>query len=209
LDDGFQYWELDRNLDIVLIDSRNPFGNSNLFPRGTLRETKHAIVRADVIVLTKVNKKLCDMPFLKNELKQINPDLIFVEAYHKPLYLYNAKSRRIFDLNFARGKRVVLISSIGDPEYFMRTVEDLKTDVIEHIVFADHHNYESADVERIMRVLSERSFDFIVTTEKDTVKFNRMSHNFGSYSVMTLIVDMEIVSGKERLLDRLHSLYSR
>src|SRR3989338_6217257 len=55
LDDGFQYWELSRDLDIVLIDSRNPFGNGRLIPRGILREPKDSIERADIVVFTKVN----------------------------------------------------------------------------------------------------------------------------------------------------------
>ena len=38
LDDGFQHWRLSRDLEIVLIDSVNPFGNGYLLPMGILRE---------------------------------------------------------------------------------------------------------------------------------------------------------------------------
>jgi len=38
MDDGFQYWRAQRNLDVVVINSRNPFGNGQLIPRGILRE---------------------------------------------------------------------------------------------------------------------------------------------------------------------------
>lgn len=38
LDDGYQHWQLARDLDIVLIDTLNVFGNNFLLPRGTLRE---------------------------------------------------------------------------------------------------------------------------------------------------------------------------
>ena len=39
LDDGFQHYPLQRDLDIVpSINARNPFGNGFLLPRGTLRE---------------------------------------------------------------------------------------------------------------------------------------------------------------------------
>ena len=38
LDDGFQHRQLQRDLDIVLIDVINPFGYDRLLPRGLLRE---------------------------------------------------------------------------------------------------------------------------------------------------------------------------
>ena len=52
LDDGFQHWRLERDLDIVLIDVKFPFGNRSLTPRGILREPLSSLSRADVFGLT-------------------------------------------------------------------------------------------------------------------------------------------------------------
>ncbi|OGW83683.1 MAG: tetraacyldisaccharide 4'-kinase, partial [Omnitrophica bacterium GWA2_52_8] len=41
LDDGFQHWALERDLEIVLVNALNPFGNGKLIPRGILREPVH------------------------------------------------------------------------------------------------------------------------------------------------------------------------
>ena len=38
LDDGFQHLGLYRDLDIVLLDCRSPFGNGFVLPAGPLRE---------------------------------------------------------------------------------------------------------------------------------------------------------------------------
>ena len=38
LDDGFQYQKLKHSVEVVLVDSTNPFGNGNMLPRGILRE---------------------------------------------------------------------------------------------------------------------------------------------------------------------------
>ena len=38
LDDGFQHWSLHRDINIVLIDGLNPFGNRKLLPLGVLRD---------------------------------------------------------------------------------------------------------------------------------------------------------------------------
>lgn len=208
LDDGFQYWELERDLDVVLIDSRFPFGNGHLFPRGILREPKDAIRRADIAVFTKVNKKIFNLDELRSELKEINEKILFLESIHKPKYLYDNKARKELDLSFVGGKRVILISSIGDPAYFEETVKDLGANVIEHIAFSDHHNYRESDISRIMKRCDERKFDLIVTTDKDAVKLNRMSLSFGRYTLVTLAIEMDITAGEEILIDRLHSLYN-
>lgn len=209
LDDGFQYWELQRNLDIVLIDSGDPFGNGHLFPRGVLREPKNAVKRASVIVFTKVNKKISGLENIKDELLKINPDLVFVESLHRPVGLYDFKARKEYPLDFLKGKRVVLLSSIGDPGHFEETARTLGADVAEHIIYGDHHNYKDDDAGRIVKKCNERKFDFILTTEKDEVKIRRMSLSFASYAIMTLVIDLEITNGKELLVDRLRRLYSR
>ena len=206
LDDGFQHRELRRDLDIVLVDSRNPFGNNCLFPRGVLREPKNALKRADIVVFTKIDKKRSDFSIIKDEISRINKSIIFLEASHKPSHIYDPKARKDRDLSFVSGKRVVLVSSIGDPAYFEETMKDLGSVVIDHIVFEDHHNYKARDIERIIKICGVKTPDFLVTTEKDAVKFARMSFSFGKHTMMTLAIHMDITSGREQLIDRLRSV---
>lgn len=209
LDDGFQHWELERDLDIVLIDSRNPFGNGHLFPRGIMREPFLSIKRADVVVFTKVDRKVFDLDGLRKRIRHIKESMIFVEVFHRPRSVYDVKLRKELGLSAVSGKRVILLSSIGDPAYFEQTVKSLGANCLEHIVFDDHHNYDTSDMKRIIKRCDERSFDMILTTEKDAVKLRRMSIVFGKYSLMVLCIEMEFKNGKEMLIDRLHSLYTR
>jgi tetraacyldisaccharide 4'-kinase len=208
LDDGFQHWELARDLDIVLVDSRNPFGNSHLFPRGVLRETRSALKRADVVVLTKVDSSSGDTSVLKSEISMINGGADIIEAVHKPRKFYDMKKKYDIELQKISGKRVVLLSAIGDPQYFEDTVRRLGAAVVEHIIFGDHHDYSDRDRVRIEKKLSERSFDLVVTTEKDAVKLIRMSITFPGHTIWVLAVDTDITSGREALVARLHSLYN-
>src|SRR3989338_3511866 len=53
LDDGYQHVQLDRNFNILLLDSNSPYGNGYLLPRGTLREPVSYINRADMVIFTK------------------------------------------------------------------------------------------------------------------------------------------------------------
>jgi tetraacyldisaccharide 4'-kinase len=112
------------------------------------------------------------------------------------------------DISLLRGKRAVLLSSIGDPGYFEETVKDLGSDIAEHIIFADHHNYRETDKYFIMRRCNEKSFDLILTTQKDAVKLDRMKIVFNPYPLMVLKMELEITSGKESVIAGLHSLYN-
>ncbi len=206
LDDGFQHWEIERDLDIVLIDSRNPFGNKRLFPRGVLRESKNALRRADIVVFTKIDAKSAGLDVIRNEINRMKSSIMFLEAVHRPSHLYDPKIRKDHDLLFLRDKKVILISSIGDPEYFEKTVKGLGSTILDHMVFNDHHDFKEADIRRILKMCGAKAPDFMVTTEKDAVKFARMSFSFGNYTMMTLAIRMDITSGREQLIDRLRSV---
>ena len=208
LDDGFQHWELVRDLDIVLVDSRNPFGNAQLFPRGILREPVSSVRRAHVIVFTKVDKAAVNTDALKSRLRNIKSDLIFLEAVHRPVHFYEMRTRKTHGLDLVKGRKVMLLSSIGDPGYFEDTVKGLGAVVAGHIVFPDHHNYRKKDADRIIKICDEKSFDIVVTTDKDMVKLGRMSLSLGPYTIITLMVEMQILKGKEDLIDRLRRLYT-
>jgi len=206
LDDGFQHWELARDLDIVLIDSRNPFGNNRLFPRGVLRERKSALKRAHVVVFTKTDRKATCLDAVKDEIKRINGNIIFLEAIHRPSHVYDPRARKDRELLFLAARKVVLVSSIGDPAYFEETVKGLGAVVLEHMIFNDHHDFKARDIEKIIKMCGAKAPDFLVTTEKDAVKFARMSFSFGKYTMMTLAIHMDITSGRERLIDRLRGI---
>lgn len=206
LDDGFQHWELRRDLDIVLIDSGNPFGNGHLVPRGVLREPKSALKRADIVVFTKSDKKISMVSSVKQEIFLINNRVEFLEAVHKSSHFYDARQRKELGLESVSGKRVLLVSSIGDPCHFTESVKTLKADVVDHMAYPDHHNYNIHDRNRIVKRAGETSADIIVITDKDAVKFARMSFSFGELQVLTLVIKLEITKGKERLIARLHSL---
>ena len=53
MDDGYQHWQLERDLDVVLVDTLNMFGNGCVLPRGTLREPLENLSRGNIFLLTK------------------------------------------------------------------------------------------------------------------------------------------------------------
>ena len=55
LDDGFQQRRLLKDVEIVCLDARVPWGPGGLFPRGTLREPPSALARADLVIATRAD----------------------------------------------------------------------------------------------------------------------------------------------------------
>lgn len=93
LDDGFQYQKLKHSIEVVLVDSTNPFGNGNLLPRGILREPVRNLKRADIIFLTKCRG---DVSAVKEEIRRYNTTAEIVECNHTPKVMKDVWSREEF-----------------------------------------------------------------------------------------------------------------
>ena len=156
LDDGFQHRKLNRDVNILLIDSEKMFGNEKILPQGPLREGLEAFNRVDKILVVSKNidhsRASKYAKVLERKLKKHS----FV-CKTEPEYVYNIKSGQ----HLETGAEVYALSAIGQPEQFYKFVEkDYK--VINKITFDDHHAYSFNDIKDINGT--------IVTTEKDAVK---------------------------------------
>jgi len=204
LDDGFQYWPLDRDIDIVTIDSLNPYGNGYLIPRGELREPISHLSRADIFLLTRTDfVSRIDLDRIVSDLERLNPDSIIVESVHRPKYLEDFFSGEKKTLDFIEGRRVVSLSSIGRPYSFEKALETLGAKIVRSFHFPDHYNYNQKDLREIEQFLitENQSGDLItVTTEKDQVRLERAispEANRVFWQLWILKVELEIVRGKE------------
>ncbi len=169
LDDGFQHLALDRDLDIVLLDVRNPFGNGFSLPLGPLREPVFHLARADAFVLTHAD----DGPAV-SELKRLLGRLFagkpVFSCRHEVLHAAKAAggppvSRRDF-----QASRTVAFAGIARPDRFFKSVEDAGATVCAALSFPDHHAYRDRDLQRILATAAAKSATRIVTTAKDAVR---------------------------------------
>ncbi len=176
LDDAFQHWDLKRNLNIILIDYSHSFGNGCLIPAGILREPLSALRDADAILVTKYNKNLgrYSLEGLKKVLRKYNFRCpVFISEYKLKYVTYKNKP---VSLNKLKHKRLLVLSGIGNPEYFVLLVkENLKPSRLDVLQYRDHYFYTQKDIQFIRKKLSF-GFDYIITTEKDFIKLK--SFNF-------------------------------
>lgn len=168
LDDGFQHWAIERNLDIVVVNVLNPFGNFSLIPGGILREPIQSLRRASLVILNDVNltsRKAIEG--LKVKIRSVKPDVQFVEAYHEPLYFYRPNSRFRVPPDRLRHQRVTAFSAVGTPRSFQLLLNRLEIKTVRHYEFSDHHRFTDAELKEVLRMKELSESDEVVTTEKD------------------------------------------
>ncbi|OGX05607.1 MAG: tetraacyldisaccharide 4'-kinase [Omnitrophica bacterium RIFCSPLOWO2_12_FULL_50_11] len=168
LDDGFQHWPIKRDLEVVVINTLNPFGNGSLVPRGILREPLTCLQRASLLILNDVNLVARqEVEALKSKIRQIAPQIDFVEAYHEPLYFYRPHSGERIYFDRMEGRRVTTFSGIGTPRSFQITLNRLDIKVIRNFEFSDHHFFTEQELKEIRETKELSESEEVVTTEKD------------------------------------------
>ena len=192
LDDGFQYQKLKHSIEVVLVDSSNPFGNGNLLPRGILREPVRHISRADIIFLTKCTG---DVSAVKAEIRRYNTTAEIVECNHTPKVLRDVWSREEYPLGWLSGKTVCTLSGIASPKGFENSLRHLGAKVVWCERYADHHRYDSSEVLYALNRTADMGADALVTTEKDAVRFPRLETT--PVRCLYLRVAIEILAGGE------------
>jgi tetraacyldisaccharide 4'-kinase len=88
LDDGFQHLRLHRDLDVVLVNARDPFGGRRLLPLGDLREPLSALKRAGMVVITHADRVTAvELARLRGDIEALHPGVTVVESAHKADHL--------------------------------------------------------------------------------------------------------------------------
>lgn len=177
LDDGYQHWQLERDMDIVLIDAVNVFGNNYMLPRGTLREPISHMERADVCLLTKVDQAAPGSNrYIRDTIEKYNDHALIVESIHQPRCFieladwYEDMAAPGIDISEMKGRRVMAVSAIGNPASFEQTLSDIGAVIIESLRFPDHHDYTPEEMADVVDQALRQGAEAIVITEKDAVK---------------------------------------
>jgi tetraacyldisaccharide 4'-kinase len=207
LDDGFQQWKIVKDLEIVTIAAKNPFGNRRLLPAGILREPRSSLKRADIFVLTKTDLN-ANTDSIKTELNMVNPEGIIFESVHKPVGFYNINNiEELLGADFLKAKTVTLFCGIGDPGSFENLIAGLKINIGLFFRFTDHYHYARQDLEKIINASRDKDIDTIVTTEKDFARIAQMRIENKGSQIFVLRVEL-VIKDEQRFYNRLLKLYS-
>ena len=197
LDDGFQYWHLrGRRHDVVLIDRQQPFGNEHLLPRGTLREPPSHLARAHTIFITKSDGNTAA---LRERIAKLNTTAAVIECVHQPMYFEDVFTGERKGLDLLAGKKVASLSGIAQPESFENSLVKLGGELVYSKRFADHHRFSQQEILNAINRAKKRQADFIITTQKDAVRFPKIDRRDLPFYFMR--VEIQILNGANDFQD--------
>jgi tetraacyldisaccharide 4'-kinase len=167
LDDGFQHLELDRDIDLLVIDERDL--NDQPLPVGRLREPLTTAAKADAALVNSVDD---------TGAERIGRALGLSTCFRVERHL--GMPRRLDGAAVPTADRVLAVAGIARPERFFADLAAAGWNVVGTMRFPDHHRFTNRDVERL--TAAARAADAIVmTTEKDAVRL--AAHDLGTLAV--------------------------
>jgi tetraacyldisaccharide 4'-kinase len=151
LDDGFQHFQLDRDIDIVLVSGGDLSGGAT-FPRGRLREPPDVLAAADAIVVI---------------------DATELPASHAPSFrAIRRNGPLVFDQHVdpEELRKVFAIAGIADPGGFLEGLPGAGCVVAGQRTFPDHHPFSPRELRDVFSSARAIGASVVVTTEKDYVR---------------------------------------
>jgi len=167
LDDAFQHRAIHRDLNILVVDGRDPFGNGRILPFGPLREPITGVRRADAVVVTRGGG--VPPPSLLRALEQHHSDVAVFHAAIAPRGFADP-SGEAAGLAALRGFSAYAFAGIARPERLEEDLGALGVRLAGARRFPDHHPYRARDLEEIAAAARACGAEVLVTTEKDLVR---------------------------------------
>lgn len=188
LDDGFQHRRAKRDLDILLVDATNPFGNGHMLPCGILRESISGVERADAIVITRSE--------LAENCAEVESK-IRIHNSHAPIFRSTTNIARIVELSSFRSNSTEIVSLVSGRAFgfcglgnsgsfyamIRREFSATSVTLVGEQSFDDHHFYTLQDIESLNRAAKKSSADFFLTTAKDAVKLENLKLSIPCYVI--------------------------
>lgn len=170
LDDGFQYWRLYKDREIVLLDALQPSTRDHLLPRGFFREPWSHLRRAqDVWITHAALGAPSRVAQLAARVRRHAPHAQLRYTEHMPTCLRTADGTAQ-SLERLRGQRVLALSGLGNPQQFETMLANLGAEVTP-CRYPDHHPYSADDFAVIAGKLDANQL--LITTAKDAIRFPR------------------------------------
>lgn len=192
MDDAFQHRAVERDVDIVLINSQDSLAKHKLLPYGLLREPWASLKRADVIIFTKTNLKT-PAPFLKAMARKTKKPILESQLnIGAPKKLTRGKGE------LKQKQKAIAVAAIGDPDGFVCSLKKREVIVLDTLFFNDHHHYIQSDIQEIRAKMEKSGAEVVITTEKDAIKLQNLK--IEGLDIYTLGVQVTLSLNEERKL---------
>ena len=154
-DDGLQHYALARDVELAVVDGERRFGNGLMLPSGPLREPVSRLKSVDAVVVNGGALAGLESPGRRTFAMHLASERFSRLASNQDL------APAEFGL-MARGRQVVAVAGIGNPQRFFDHLAALGVQA-QTRAFDDHYHYQPGD-------LKLPGAEIVVMTEKDAVK---------------------------------------
>jgi tetraacyldisaccharide 4'-kinase len=162
LDDGFQHFRLERDVDLLVVDPGD-LADPRPLPSGRLREPLGVARLADAVLVSAATQA---------EAAETAERLGVSRAFRvvrslEPPRLIEPAGRIVTP---AAGTRVLAVAAIARPARFFSELRDAGWVVSGEQAFRDHHQFTPRDVAHIVQAAEDARAVMVLTTEKDLMR---------------------------------------
>jgi tetraacyldisaccharide-1-P 4'-kinase len=147
LDDGFTALNIKKDLNIVLIDGTKNLFKQFVIPAGILREPMSSIKYANCII---ISKTVGLNPLLEEEIRKYNNSCPIFYFYYAPTNIKGGMGGKetisFQNISEKKVKKAIIISGIGNPEYFYSNIKSCGFEIIYDFEYNDHYKYKDKDL---------------------------------------------------------------
>ena len=169
LDDGFQHRRVRRDVDVVLLSAEQWQASHRLLPAGPLREPLGALRRATLIIVTRKAASEDAARRVEEQVTRLTGSVPTAVVHLAPSELRSLRDPGRIALDALKGRSLLVIAAIGDPQSFVRQMEAL-AGTVRTAIYRDHHRFSRE--EAITLATSVRPDELAVCTLKDAVKLD-------------------------------------
>ena len=162
LDDGFQHYRLERDVDLLVVDPAD-LADLRLLPSGRLREPLGAARLADAALT-----RAATVAEAEETAERLGVSRAFrVVRSAEPPRLIEPAGRVVTP---AAGTRVLAVAGIARPARFFAELREAGWVVSGERAYPDHHRYTADDIARIVKAAKDARAVMVLTTEKDLMR---------------------------------------
>lgn len=182
MDDGLQHLQLQRDVDVVLLDGENVLGNHMCLPMGPLREPIQTLNNTDAVIFrnqtvsTDLLQNLPDNSFTGSlEWQGMCPFLDWAKGGFSsviPVAQYHSQS-------------VILLSGIGRPDRLEKQAVSHGLQIVHHVRFPDHHWMTQHEIVQAASLVAGLQ---LLMTEKDAIRLLGMESDLPQEVVNRMVV---------------------
>lgn len=198
LDDGLQYTRLHKDIEIAVVNGRDPLGGGEFFPKGRLRDFPDQLRKVDYVIV--------NGPCGQEEEGLLSRHCPAPKIFVRPVITkvtWDVGDQAVRDL---RGMGVGVFCGLGFPQGFLAMLKEAGLHVLGTYVLPDHVAITKKELYYFCKSIALRKGIAVLCTEKDRVKLPLMEEDFLDLPIGTVHMTFSVDRGEEHISTLLESI---